>query len=122
MLLVARSSFCLIVMLAAITARADNWPQFRGPKGNGHISSSAIPLHWSETQNITWKTPIPHRGWSTPVVMDNKVWLTTATDDGHDFFAICIDAQSGKILLNKKLYSVTQSNFNNQLQVANKLV
>lgn len=92
------------LLLLTCTVVCADFTQFRGPNGNGHISSTRIPLHWSETQNITWKTPIPHRGWSTPVVADGKVWLTTATDDGHDFFAICIDVHSGKILLNKKLF------------------
>ena len=66
--------------------------------------AQGLPLHWSETNNIKWKTEIPHKGISTPVVMDGKVWLTSATVDGHDFFAICVDAESGKIRLNEKLF------------------
>ena len=90
-------------------ARAD-WPEFRGPWGDGHASAPGdtkllgLPLHWSETNNIKWKTEIPFRGWSTPVVMGGQVWLTTATDDGHDFFAICVDADSGKIRFNEKVF------------------
>jgi outer membrane protein assembly factor BamB len=90
-------------------ARAD-WPEFRGPWGDGHASAPGdakllgFPLHWSETNNIKWKTEIPFRGWSTPVVMGGQVWLTTATDDGHDFFAICVDANSGKIRFNEKVF------------------
>ena len=90
-------------------ARAD-WPEFRGPFGNGHATapgdktSNDVPLTWSETQNIRWKTPIPYHGWSTPVVLSGQIWVTTATDDGHDFFALCIDAKSGKIVHNKKLF------------------
>ena len=66
------------------TARAD-WPEFRGPWGDGHVSAPGdtkpigLPLHWSETNNVKWKTEIPYRGWSTPVVMGGQVWLTTAT-------------------------------------------
>jgi outer membrane protein assembly factor BamB len=87
-----------------------DWPEFRGPSGNGMASipgsskTTGIPLRWSKTENIRWKTSIPHKGWSTPVVMNNQVWLTTATLDGHDFFVICVDAKSGVILLNKKLF------------------
>ena len=98
-----------LIALASPYARAD-WPEFRGPFGNGHVSapddteSLGLPLTWSETENVRWKTPIPHRGWSTPVVMLGQVWLTTATEDGHDFFAICIDADTGKVLHNKKLF------------------
>jgi outer membrane protein assembly factor BamB len=90
-------------------ARAD-WPQFRGPWNDGHASAPGdtkvigFPLHWSETENIKWKTEIPFRGWSTPVVMGGQVWVTTATEDGHDFFAICVDAETGKIISNQKLF------------------
>jgi outer membrane protein assembly factor BamB len=103
---------CLIVSLVCIAAgpvRGD-WPEFRGPWANGLATAPGneqpvgLPLHWSETRNVTWKTAIPHRGWSTPVVMDGKVWLTTATVDGHDFFVICVDAESGAIGLNERLF------------------
>jgi len=91
------------------TARAD-WPEFRGPWGNGHASAPGdtkpvgLPLHWSETNNVKWKTEIPYRGWSTPVVLGGQVWLTTATEDGHDFFAICVEAETGRIRFNEKLF------------------
>ncbi len=97
------------LLLAPAPARG-YWPEFRGPSGMGLASAPGdtkplgLPLHWSETENVTWKTAIPHRGWSTPVVMDGRIWLTTATLDGHDFFVICVDADSGRILLNKKLF------------------
>ena len=91
------------------TASAD-WPDFRGSWGNGHVSAPGVtkpiglPLHWSETNNIKWKTAIPHRGWSTPVVMGSQVWMTTATLDGRDYFALCVDKENGKILFNEKLF------------------
>ncbi|MCI0335273.1 MAG: PQQ-binding-like beta-propeller repeat protein [Planctomycetes bacterium] len=99
----------LLLSTVPINTRAD-WPEFRGPYGNGHVvandqaSSGNLPLTWSETENVRWKTPVPHRGWSTPVVRDGKIWLTTATEDGHDFFAVCVDAESGEVLHNKKLF------------------
>src|SRR6266853_1268369 len=100
---------CVMVASALVGARAD-WPEFRGPWGNGHVTAPGetnligLPLHWSETENIKWKTEIPYRGWSTPVVMGGQVWLTTATEDGHDFFAICLDAETGKIRFSDKLF------------------
>jgi len=99
-------TFCV---LARSPARGD-WPEFRGPWGDGHVSAPGdtnligFPLHWSETNNIKWKTEVPHRGWSTPVVMGGQVWLTTATLDGHDFFAIGLDAETGQIRFNKKVF------------------
>ena len=98
----------LLTCLATV-ARAD-WPDFRGPWANGHASAPGdtnrlgLPLHWSETENVKWKTPIPYRGWSTPVILGNQIWLTTATEDGHDFFAICADAATGKIIFNERIF------------------
>ena len=84
------------------------WPEFRGPYGNGHVEGdsgeTALPLHWSEAENVVWKTEIPFRGWSSPVVLEDTVWLTTATVDGHDFYAIAVDAATGQIRINKNLF------------------
>lgn len=77
---------------------------FRGPKGDGSVENSTLPLEWGEDKNVLWKTPIPHWGWSTPVVLDNRVWLTSATKKGHDFYAFCIDAATGKVLFEKHLF------------------
>jgi outer membrane protein assembly factor BamB len=98
----------LLICLASI-ADAAEWPEFRGPTGDGHAKSEngkplGLPLKWSETENVKWKTEIPHRGISTPVVADGQVWLTTATEDGHDFFVLRVDANSGKVTLNEKLF------------------
>ena len=98
--------FVIVVFLALCqsVARAQ-WTEFRGPRGDGIVpKAAALPLHWSETNNIKWKTEIPHRGWSTPVVMGGQVWLTTATPDGHDYFAICVDAETGKVRFNEKVF------------------
>ena len=100
----------LVSVLCVWAAAGADWPEFRGPSGDGHAASSddskpiGLPLHWSETNNVKWKTEIPYRGWSTPVVMDGQVWMTTATEDGHDFFAICVDAETGKVRFNEKVF------------------
>jgi outer membrane protein assembly factor BamB len=102
-------SVLVLALVGCLGAQAD-WPEFRGPWGDGHASAPGdtkalgLPLHWSETNNLKWKTEIPHRGWSTPVVMGGQVWLTTATEDGHDFFAICVDAESGQVRFNERLF------------------
>jgi outer membrane protein assembly factor BamB len=102
---------CVLVLLAfGRPAFCADWPEFRGPWGNGYASAPGdtkplgLPLHWSETNNIKWKTEIPYRGWSTPVVMGGQVWLTTATIEGNDFFAICVDAKTGAIKFNEKVF------------------
>jgi outer membrane protein assembly factor BamB len=99
----------MILLASSMPSRAD-WPEFRGPYGDGHVTASGdnkpvgLPLTWSESQNVRWKTPIPYRGWSTPVIMGNQVWLTTATEDGHDYYAICLNEDTGEIVHNKKLF------------------
>src|SRR4051794_13716683 len=101
-------TLCLLAMQGS--AAHSDWPEFRGPFGNGYVASegskeiSSLPLTWSESENIRWKTPIPGLGWSTPVVMDGQIWLTTATADGHDFSVLCVDAATGKVLHNIKLF------------------
>ena len=102
----------LLVLVQALWAQAQ-WPQFRGPWGNGLAAVPGteplgLPLHWSEKENIRWKTPIPHRGWSTPVVMEGLLWLTTATVEGHDFFVFGVDADSGAIRFQEKLFHADQ--------------
>lgn len=109
-----KNRFLYFIALAGVVlwgpgARAD-WPTFRGPRGDGHVTAPGdaktigLPLKWSDTDNVKWKVGIPFLGWSTPAVMGGQVWLTTATEDGHDFYAICVDAESGKILFNERLF------------------
>ena len=68
------AGFCLAV---AGTTQAGNWPQFRGPAAQGHSTETGLPLTWSATENIAWKTPIPGESWSSPVVWADRVFLTT---------------------------------------------
>src|SRR5690242_7089226 len=94
----------LLLLVVCLTARANvDWPEMRGSTQDGHAPNTGLPTHWSEKENIKWKTEIPLRGWSTPVVADGKIWMTTATADGHDFFVLCVDEASGKLVVNKKL-------------------
>jgi outer membrane protein assembly factor BamB len=86
------------------------WPQFRGPDGMG-TSASRPPLTWSEQQNVTWKTAIHGRAWSSPVVLGNQIWVTTATGDGRELFAIALDRASGKIIHDLKLFQVAQPQY-----------
>src|SRR5690242_16644428 len=57
---------------------ADEWPQFRGPDGQGHARGGRVPAVWSENKNILWKTAVAGRAWSSPVISDGVCWLTTA--------------------------------------------
>ena len=75
----------------------EQWSQFRGHYGNGIIKSTSAPINWSENTNIDWKTPIHDRGWSSPVIWNDQIWMTTATKDGNKMYAICVNKLSGKI-------------------------
>jgi outer membrane protein assembly factor BamB len=97
----------LLIWALAVSSLADsNWPQFRGPKGDGHSEAKGLPLTWSETENVRWKAPIHGKAWSSPVIWDNQVWVTTAPEEGTHLYAICIDKESGKILRDIKLFDV----------------
>lgn len=100
------------VLLAVVGATgqaappAARWPDFRGPRGDGHGPVTVrLPLTWSESQHVRWKTPIAGRAWSSPVVWENKVWLTTATEDGKRMSAVCVDRATGRILLDREVFS-----------------
>jgi outer membrane protein assembly factor BamB len=86
---------------------AQDWPQFRGPDGQGHAQVQRLPLRWSDTSaNVKWKTPIEGLGWSSPVVAHGRVWLTTAIEGGRSLRAITLDAQTGKVLGNIEVFHV----------------
>lgn len=112
-LTVGLTAFLLLIPVKALEAASawDNWPQFRGPRGDGFTPLKELPLTWSETNNVKWKTPIHGRAWSSPVVWEDQVWVTTATEDGKELFAVCIDRESGKVVHDLKLFTVERPQF-----------
>jgi outer membrane protein assembly factor BamB len=98
--------FSTATLAVSTVGAGDHWPQFRGPTADGQAGNPGVPLQWSETQNVRWKTPIHDRGWSSPVVWGNQIWLTTATPDGKRMFAVCVDRDSGKIVHDVKIFDV----------------
>ena len=92
-------------MLAPLVSRAaDDWPQFRGPDGQGHATASQLPAKWSETENIRWKTAIVGLGWSSPVVSNDRIWLTTAVEAEHSLRLVCVERDSGQILYDVEVF------------------
>jgi outer membrane protein assembly factor BamB len=100
----------LLLMLSFIglTAASENWPQFRGPHGDNHADDAQLPLTWGERKNIVWKTAIHDKGWSSPVIWGDQVWLTTAKADGKQLYALCIDRASGKVRHDLKMFDVEE--------------
>ena len=120
-----RYALTLIVLCfnALMLSAGENWPQFRGPSGDGLSDARDLPTTWSEKENIRWKTPIHDKGWSSPVVWGDQIWMTTAfekyTDPKPkentgkqeprplyvDFYAVCVDRKSGKITHDVKVFT-----------------
>ncbi|MCA8987849.1 MAG: PQQ-binding-like beta-propeller repeat protein [Planctomycetaceae bacterium] len=125
---IALPAILLTLMFASDSVtHAEDWRQFRGPGARGISNSTDLPVQWSETENIHWKTTIPGRGWSSPVVVGNRIFLTTVTqntgqpedakpglyfggnrnkpsDVVHDWKVLCFDLKSGKILWDRTLH------------------
>ncbi len=122
----------LTAALGAVTALSDTpeWPEWRGPGGQGHAAANAHPpTRWGETEGVVWKTAIPGRGWSSPVIDGKQIWLTAAHETAAkpedakrrltantadqplvllekvDLHAVCVDRNSGKILRDIRLFS-----------------
>jgi outer membrane protein assembly factor BamB len=103
------------VLFFADFAYGQDWPDFRGPGGQGHSSERGLPLQWSETRNVAWKTPVPGPGWSSPVVGNGKVWITTAVEQPFDsaqgkrgisLRAIAFDVVSGREVVNVEVFKI----------------
>jgi outer membrane protein assembly factor BamB len=92
--------------LLSTAGRADDWPQFRGPTGQGIATARDVPLAWSETENIAWKAAVAGRGWSSPAIRGDVVWLTTALDEGHSLRAVALDRASGKTLHDVEVFTL----------------
>ena len=97
---------CLLLFVFSCTNKqSENWTHFRGSAQTGHSESTIAPTSWSETENISWKTAIDGKAWSSPVVYGNQVWLSSATPDGDRMFAVCVDFETGEILQEIDLFN-----------------
>ena len=121
-----------LVLLAfgAALSGADSWPGFRGPTGDGHAAGKNVPTTWSEKENVRWKTEIHGKGWSSPVVLGDQVWVTTADEllDPNPpmkkgggapanpvkevtLCAVCVDRKTGAVLHDLKLHVVEKPQY-----------
>jgi len=101
--LAVRPLFGLLLALGAAIATAEDWPEFRGPTGQGHSVGASLPVRWDLQADVRWKVPIPGKGWSSPIVHDGRIFLTTAVpleEDSpkrHSLRALAVDAATGQI-------------------------
>ncbi len=102
-----------IIVLLLLSPWFQDWPQFRGPTGQGVSEEKGLPLTWSETKNVRWKVAIPGRGWSSPVVRGERIWLTTATEEGKSLRAIAVDLNTGAILQNVEVFRLKSARLAN---------
>ena len=103
---------CLLVLCVPPAFAWAAWPQFRGPTGDGVAPADCKPVtKWAEGENVVWKTPIHDKGWSSPVVLDGQIWMTTAKAEGKEFFAVCVDAETGKVTHDIQVFSEDKSAF-----------
>ncbi len=99
----------IIVFLFAINNPAisqdNNWTHYRGSNLDGISNVENVPIKWEGDSNIVWKTDIHGKGWSSPIVFDDQIWLTTATEEGDELYAICLDFKTGEVLMDINVFS-----------------
>ena len=110
----------LLIAGASALAQAEDWPQFRGPTGQGHATERNLPLEWSETHNIIWKVPVPGLGWSSPAVANGRVWLTTVVESKErrgrvsaSLRALAYDIATGRELVNVEVFRLDDAGYVN---------
>lgn len=98
----------LVAVTGSIHGAETEWPEFRGPTGQGASAATNVPVQWNETTNVAWKVGLPGRGWSSPVLHKGRLYLTSAVADPGSsdvtLHALCLDATDGKILWNTELF------------------
>jgi outer membrane protein assembly factor BamB len=95
----------LFAIAASTAPAALDWPEFRGPGGQGHAPGTGLPLEWSESRNVVWKVPVPGAGWSSPVVGEGRVWLTTAVGERQvSLRALAFDLATGRQVVDSEVF------------------
>jgi outer membrane protein assembly factor BamB len=90
----------VIMVLAAMPGRAysENWPAWRGPRGDGTSMEKNVPLKWSETENVVWKVPVPGKGHASPIVWGDRIFVVTAVEDQDQRVLLCLNRSTGKVI------------------------
>jgi hypothetical protein len=91
----------LFLVIITSTLRAENWPGWRGPRGDGTSLEKNVPSKWSATENIVWKTPIPGKGHASPVIWEDRVFVVTCVEEKQERLLFCINRIHGDVLWQK---------------------
>lgn len=93
-------------LFAASPLRADFWPEFRGANADGHADDANVPTAWSSTRNIRWEKDVPGKAWSSPVVADGRIFITTAVEDGDELLleTRCHELSDGSEVWKKQVF------------------
>jgi outer membrane protein assembly factor BamB len=91
-------------LAACRPSAAAEWPQFRGPNEDGTSPAADVPTTWSEQHNVRWKTALNGEGWSSPVIAGGRIWVTLSREDGHSLRAVCLDAESGRVVKDVEVF------------------
>ena len=85
-------------LVLALPAWASDWPSWRGPRGDGRSDATGVPVRWSQTENVRWKTALPGRGYSSPVVCGDRVFVTSCLEKEQQRILLCLDRRDGRLL------------------------
>jgi outer membrane protein assembly factor BamB len=117
---VPRLLVLFLIAGTSVLVQAEDWPQFRGPTGQGHATERGLPLEWSEIKNIVWKAPVPGLGWSSPTVANGRVWLTTVVESKErrgrmsaSLRALAFDVATGRELVNVEVFHLDDAGYVN---------
>lgn len=94
----ARAIVPLLVFSSILSAAAGDWPQWRGPNGDGISGETRVPVEWSKSKNVEWRTPLPGEGHSSPTVVGSNIFITAAEPTSGDRLLLRLDATTGKIV------------------------
>ena len=102
-----RAAIATLFFAAAGTplAAADPWPGFRGPTGQGHSKEIRLPVRWSPTEGVLWKTPVDGASWSSPIAWGGRVFVTTARDEGRACHVLALDRRTGTVLWDTRVFT-----------------
>lgn len=101
-------SFTAIAVATTFSAHADNWPHWRGENGNGVSLTAQPPIEWSDTKNVKWKVDVPGLGSGSPMIWEDKVFVTSAVGSGNrEFKLFCYDRETGDLLWDRTAVTAT---------------